>query len=101
MLLDGRRFVLRAHALLLRAHPAPRAWLHADVLVLPYSTLHDPASDTRAVHVSQLGAGHPRPFALAARSGLLPDVVAQLAAILRQARPAAARARCRHHDSLS
>lgn len=70
LLANGRRFVLRVHALLLRAHPGPRAWLHADVICLPYSVIAATSegceeSEEKCAHVSQVGKRHPPPYLLA------------------------------------
>jgi hypothetical protein len=59
---EGRKFAIRCHALVAaRGRAQPRAWLHRDVIVLPYARPFDAASDDRAVHISQAGKAHPPP----------------------------------------
>ena len=48
----GRRFVLRAHLLLLHGRPRARAWLHRHVVALPYAQPHREDSEDKHVRVS-------------------------------------------------
>ena len=66
-LLDNRRFVLRAHAMLVLRHEALTISVHSDVICLQYAVEHDANSEDKAAHVSQIGKAHPAPFLLAER----------------------------------
>jgi hypothetical protein len=89
MLLQGRKFVLRVHVLVVpqlahqqqQDHPdygnptaaaaaaagggAGRVFVHEDVIVLQHAKQYDPASDYSAVHISSRGRQHPPPVLLA------------------------------------
>lgn len=66
-LLDKRRFVLRAHAMLVVRHDTFTVSAHSDVICLPYAVEHEAKSENKAVHVSQIGRDHPTPYLLAVR----------------------------------
>lgn len=74
LLADGRRFVLRAHVLLLRTHSADglpwRGFVHEDVITLPYSKPHEEKwRNDKSLHVSQAGKAHPTPFLMSELDG--------------------------------
>ena len=88
-LLDGRRFVLRAHVLLVRTESGAswgRGYVHDDVITLLYSQLHQPQwREDKSLHVSQAGKTHPIPFQLSALPGPEAELVPpQLREITRQ-----------------
>ena len=64
LLLHGRQFALRAHVLVTAAWPRRAAYVHRDVIVVEHAASYDPASATKAVHVSSAGRGHPAPYLL-------------------------------------
>ncbi|GAB4821360.1 hypothetical protein N2152v2_008406 [Parachlorella kessleri] len=71
LLLRGRKFVLRAHVLLLLQAPhagrdsrSPQAFLHRDVIVVEHAQPYRLGSSARALHISSCGRGHPRPYLL-------------------------------------
>ena len=64
-LYEGRKFVLRLHALVAcRGQAPPAAWVHRDVIVLGHSTQYSERADDKAAHVSQAGRHHPPPCTL-------------------------------------
>ena len=62
-LVDNRKFVIRAHVLLL-THPHEQLHLHRDCICLPHSKDYTKDSQAKAVHVSAAGKDHPPPFLL-------------------------------------
>jgi hypothetical protein len=73
--LQGRKFVMRVHVLVVpqplqvhSGHPAAatvRVYVHKDVVVLQHAQQYNPASDDSAVHISSRGKQHPVPVLLA------------------------------------
>ena len=84
MLLEGRKFGLRAHCLALfpaatggrSTRSSSSAWVHMDLIVTEHSASYGPTSLEVAAHVSQAGRGHPVPCLLAARLPELQTAVA-------------------------
>jgi hypothetical protein len=96
----GRKFAIRAHVLVActggdhAGAAEAAAWLHTDVLVLPHALAHDARTDDKAVHVSNVGKGHPPPCRTtelpvehpAAHSSLWPQLTGLASRTLRASR---------------
>ena len=81
-LVDNRKFVIRAHVLLL-THPREQLHLHRGCICLPHSKEYTKDSQAKAVHISAAGKGHPPPFFLGDLQEHVPDAFQQLSDIIR------------------
>uniref|UniRef100_A0A0G4HR11 Tubulin--tyrosine ligase n=1 Tax=Chromera velia CCMP2878 TaxID=1169474 RepID=A0A0G4HR11_9ALVE len=71
---DGRKFAIRAHALLVTS-PVFRLWVHrGSIVVLPHAAPYSRDSSDKAAHVSQMGRHHPSPFLLDELEAQLPSL---------------------------
>ncbi|CAB9530488.1 expressed unknown protein [Seminavis robusta] len=67
---QGRKFVLRAHILMLQSSDKPvRAFLHKDIICLPHASPYakedcSHANTPKSAYISQAGKKHPPPFLL-------------------------------------
>mmetsp|Transcript_17975 Transcript_17975/g.27829 ORF Transcript_17975/g.27829 Transcript_17975/m.27829 type:complete len:113 (-) Transcript_17975:1672-2010(-) len=67
-LVGGRKWCMRIHVLEVAAkHPhqypqGAQCFMHEDFIALEHAELYEAASNKKAVHVQQVGKGHPEPY---------------------------------------